>query len=107
MPDKALEEAIGLPVSANDADTRPDHIPALHKVADVGSPGAAHIYKVIEMAGSSDSSIEDAIERAVSKASQSIRHLRWFEVVQTRGHIQDGRVAHYQVMLKIGFQLED
>ncbi|HEY0421012.1 MAG TPA: dodecin [Acetobacteraceae bacterium] len=66
-----------------------------------------HVYKVIDLVGSSEDGIEDAIERAISKASESVRHLRWFEVVQTRGHIEDGKVAHYQVTLKVGFLLED
>ena len=54
-----------------------------------------------------DSSIEDAVQTAVARASRTVRNLRWFEVVQTRGHIEDGRVHHYQVMLKIGFTLEE
>jgi dodecin len=66
-----------------------------------------HVYKVIDIVGSSDTSIEDAIAVAVERASQTLKHLRWFEVIQTRGHIEDGRVKHYQVMLKVGFTLED
>ena len=66
-----------------------------------------HVYKKIELTGSSTTSIEDAIQNAVGKASATVRHLRWFEVVDTRGHIEDGRVAHYQVTIKIGFTLED
>jgi hypothetical protein len=66
-----------------------------------------HIYKVIELVGSSDTSIEDAIQTAVSRASRTVRNLRWFEVVQTRGQIVEGRVGHYQVTLKIGFTLQD
>ena len=66
-----------------------------------------HVYKLIEIVGSSPSSIEDAVQNAVQRASKSIRNLRWFEVVETRGHIQDGKVAHYQVTLKIGFTLDD
>jgi flavin-binding protein dodecin len=65
-----------------------------------------HIYKVEEVVGSSETSIEDAIERAISKMAKTMRHLRWFEVVQTRGHLEDGKVAHYQVTLKVGFQIE-
>lgn len=65
-----------------------------------------HVYKIIELTGSSEESIEDAVRRAVAKASQSVRNLRWFEVVETRGHIEDGRVAHFQVTLKVGFTLE-
>jgi flavin-binding protein dodecin len=66
-----------------------------------------HIYKVIEIVGSSETSIEDAIQRAVARASQTLKHLRWFEVIQTRGHIENGKVHHYQVTLKIGFTLDE
>jgi flavin-binding protein dodecin len=65
-----------------------------------------HVYKKIELTGSSTTSIEDAIQNAVRKASATVRHMRWFEVVDTRGHIEDGQVAHYQVTVKIGFTLE-
>ena len=65
-----------------------------------------HIYKIIELAGSSETSIEDAIQHAVSRAAQTLKHLRWFEVVETRGHIEEGKVRHYQVTLKVGFTLE-
>lgn len=66
-----------------------------------------HVYKVIELVGTSDTGIDDAIETAVAKASSSLRHLRWFEVKQIRGHIEDGDVSHYQVVLKVGFTLDD
>ena len=66
-----------------------------------------HVYKKIELVGSSPNSVEEAIQNAVSKASQSLRNLRWFEVVETRGQIENGNVAHYQVTLKIGFTLDD
>jgi flavin-binding protein dodecin len=66
-----------------------------------------HIYKKIEIVGSSSKSIEDAIENAVTRAGQSVKNLRWFEVAETRGHIEDGKVKHYQVTLKIGFRLEE
>jgi len=66
-----------------------------------------HIYKKIEIVGSSTKSIEDAIENAINRAGQSVKNLRWFEVTETRGHIDDGKVKHYQVTLKIGFTLED
>ena len=65
-----------------------------------------HIYKVIELVGSSEVSIEDAVQHAVARASQTLKHLRWFEIAQTRGHIEDGKVRHYQVVLKVGFTLE-
>jgi flavin-binding protein dodecin len=66
-----------------------------------------HIYKVVEIVGSSDASIEDAIGTAIARASGTLRNLRWFEVIQTRGNIENGKVAHYQVTLKIGFTMED
>jgi flavin-binding protein dodecin len=66
-----------------------------------------HIYKVVELVGSSEKSIEDAISTAVARAHGTIRHLRWFEVIETRGHIEDGKVKHYQVTIKVGFTMED
>jgi dodecin len=65
-----------------------------------------HIYKTIELVGSSTRGMEDAVQKAVAKASETVRNLRWFEVVDTRGHIEQGKVAHWQVTLKIGFTLE-
>lgn len=64
-----------------------------------------HVYKVVELVGSSPTSIEDAIQTAIARASQTIRNLRWFEVKETRGNIEDGKVSHYQVTLKVGFTL--
>ena len=66
-----------------------------------------HVYKSVEITGSSTDGVTEAIDRAVAKASETLRHLDWFEVINVRGHIADGRVAHYQVTLKIGFRLED
>ncbi|MCH8498691.1 MAG: dodecin family protein [Marinobacter sp.] len=66
-----------------------------------------HTYKKVELVGSSTTGIEDAIDNALSEASKSIRHMDWFEVTETRGHIVDGKVAHYQVTLKIGFRIEN
>lgn len=65
-----------------------------------------NVYKVIELAGSSSKSTDEAIENAISKASKTLNNLDWFEVVETRGHIENGNVAHYQVKLKIGFRLD-
>ena len=65
-----------------------------------------HVYKTIELVGSSTKGVEDAVKTAVAKASESLRNLRWFEVLETRGHIEGGRVMHWQVTLKIGFTLE-
>ena len=66
-----------------------------------------HIYKILELVGSSEKSIEDAVQNAISRASKTIREMKWFEVVQTRGHIEGGKVAHYQVTLRVGFTLEE
>ncbi|MEM8781598.1 MAG: dodecin [Planctomycetota bacterium] len=65
-----------------------------------------HVYKIIEVVGSSPESTDAAIRNAVAKAAESVRNLRWFEVVETRGHIDGQKIAHYQVTLKIGFTLD-
>jgi dodecin len=65
-----------------------------------------HIYKMLELVGSSETSIEDAIAAAIAQAGKTVRNMDWFEVIQTRGHIENGKVGHYQVTLKIGFNLE-
>jgi len=77
---------------------------ALSEVA-VASPDD-HVYRVIEIVGTSEDSIEDAISQAVSRADKTLRNLRWFEVVRTSGHIANGVVEHYQVTLKVGFTME-
>ncbi|TBU85604.1 dodecin [Phytopseudomonas dryadis] len=64
-----------------------------------------HTYKKVELVGSSTSSIEEAISNALAEASKSIRNLEWFEITETRGHIANGAVAHYQVTLKVGFRV--
>ncbi len=66
-----------------------------------------HVYKTLELTGSSEKSQEDAIRHAIARASKTVRHMRWFEVTQTRGHIDNDRVAHWQVTIKIGFTLEE
>jgi len=65
-----------------------------------------HVYKVVELVGTSAAGIEDAIQAAVRRADETLRNLRWFEVVQIRGHVDDGGVRHYQVVLKAGFTLD-
>ena len=65
-----------------------------------------HIYKMIELVGSSPNSTDEAIENAIAKAAESLHNLDWFEVTETRGHIVEGKIAHYQVKLKIGFRLD-
>ena len=66
-----------------------------------------HTYKLIELVGSSPSSSDDAIRNAITKASATIKNIDWYQVVETRGHIVDGKVAHYQVTLKVGFRIAD
>jgi flavin-binding protein dodecin len=66
-----------------------------------------HVYKIVELVGSSSKSIDSAIENAIGRAGKTLNNLDWFEVVNTRGHIEDGKVAHYQVTLKVGFRLKD
>jgi dodecin len=65
-----------------------------------------HVYKTTEIVGSSTDGIEDAVRRAVEKAAQSLRHMRWFEVSEIRGHIEEGAIGHWQVTVKIGFTME-
>ncbi|MBN2992101.1 dodecin family protein [Pseudomonas cedrina subsp. fulgida] len=64
-----------------------------------------HTYKKVELVGSSTTSIEDAINNAIAEANKSLKLLEWFEVTETRGHIENGKVAHYQVTLKVGFRI--
>ena len=68
---------------------------------------ANHIYKHVELTGSSSTTIEDAIQNAIARAAKSIRNMHWFEIVETRGNIQDGKVAYWQVTIKVGFTLDD
>lgn len=65
-----------------------------------------HVYKIIEIAGSSAESHDDAIRNAVAKAAETTGHLNWYEVKEMRGHIADGKIAHYQVVIRVGFRLE-
>ena len=68
---------------------------------------SSHVYKALELTGSSTTSIEDAVQTAIRKAAQTVRHMQWFQIMETRGHIADGSVSHWQVTLKVGFTLED
>lgn len=65
-----------------------------------------HVYKVIEVVGSSSKSVEDGIENAIARASETVKNVEWFKVEDTRGHVVDGKVGHYQVVLKVGFRLD-
>ena len=65
-----------------------------------------HVYKLVELVGSSTTSVDDAIRNAVETAAKTLRHIDSFEVIETRGHVADGKVAHFQVTLKLGFRLE-
>jgi dodecin len=66
-----------------------------------------HVYRVIELVGTSEASIEDAVRAAIERAHKTIRNLRWFEVARTSGHIENGKVRHFQVTLKVGFTMEE
>jgi dodecin len=66
-----------------------------------------HVYKSLELTGSSDQGFQEAIQRAIGKAHETVRNIRWFQVRDTRGHVEDGRIAHWQVTVKVGFTLED
>lgn len=66
----------------------------------------SHTYKHIEFTGSSPAGIEEAVQNALAKAAETVKNMRWFEVTDTRGHIEDGQVAHWQVTIKVGFTLE-
>jgi hypothetical protein len=68
---------------------------------------AGHVYKKIEIVGSSPDGFQAAVENAIAKADETLHNLRWFEVVDTRGQLDDGKIAHWQVTLKVGFTLDD
>jgi len=68
---------------------------------------ADHIYKKIELVGSSPKGIEEAVKRALARAKKTVRNMRWFEIAETRGYLEDGKIAHWQVTLKVGFTLEE
>jgi hypothetical protein len=65
-----------------------------------------NVYKIVELAGSSSEGFDDAVRTAIARAGATLRNIRWFEVKEMRGHVEDGRIAHYQVELKVGFTLE-
>lgn len=66
-----------------------------------------HVYKTIELTGSSPESIDQAVKTAIERASKTIHNMRWFHVTETRGHIEEGKVAHWQVTIKVGFTLDE
>ena len=67
---------------------------------------SSHVYKMLELTGSSPISIEEAVQTAIAKASETVRNIQWFSIVETRGHVTEGKVAHWQVTVKLGFTLE-
>jgi flavin-binding protein dodecin len=69
-------------------------------------PMSDHVYKTIELTGSSPDSVESAVANAISRAGDTVRNIRWFEVTQVRGHVEGGKIAHWQVTMKVGFTLE-
>lgn len=68
---------------------------------------SAHTYKIIDLVGSSENGTDEAIRNAIAKAALSVKNMDWFEVVETRGHIAEGKIAHFQVTLRVGFRIED
>jgi len=66
-----------------------------------------HVYKTIELTGSSEDSSDDAVRVALAKASKTMRNIHWFQVTETRGHVEDGKIAHWQVTLKVGLRIDD
>lgn len=66
-----------------------------------------HVYKTVELVGSSANGSDDAVRNAIARAGTTVRNLRWFEVIETRGHIENEKIAHWQVTIKVGFTLED
>jgi flavin-binding protein dodecin len=66
-----------------------------------------HVYKMLELTGSSPTSIEDAVKNAIAKAAKTVRRMQWFQIMETRGHIEDNAVSHWQVTVKVGFTLDD
>ena len=65
-----------------------------------------HVYKLLDLTGTSPLGSDDAVQRAITKASETVRNIQWFEVIEQRGHVENGKVAHWQVTLKVGFTLE-
>lgn len=70
-------------------------------------PSQTHTYKIIELVGSSPNGSDEAIRNAIAKASATIKNMDWYEVIENRGHIKDGKIAHYQVAIKVGFRIQD
>jgi flavin-binding protein dodecin len=66
-----------------------------------------HVYKTIELVGSSPKGSDEAVQNAIARASATMRNLRWFQVLETRGHLEEGRIAHWQVTVKVGFTLDE
>jgi flavin-binding protein dodecin len=77
------------------------------KLRRTSRDNADHVYRVIEIVGTSGKSISDAIDNAITRAHKTLRNLRWFEVIRTSGHIEAGKVRHYQVTLSVGFTMEE
>ncbi len=100
IPDATTQANLQRVARTHDARTSTASIPGAMTVAD-------HVYKSLELTGSSTSSSDEAIRTAIERASKSIRDIRWFEVVHVRGHVDSGKIAHWQVTLKVGFTLEE
>lgn len=84
----------------------PDKLFVFDHCARNNTPMSDHIYKKIELVGSSPNGIEEAVKNALARAKKSVRNMRWFEIAETRGYLEEGNIAHWQVTLKVGFTLE-
>jgi flavin-binding protein dodecin len=107
MPPKKTKRAAMRGGAATGRDGAFDLVAKRDALNPAAQTGADHIYRVIEIVGTSTESIEDAIDGAIERAGKTLRNLRWFEVVRTSGHVVGGKVAHFQVTLKVGFTMED
>lgn len=80
---------------------------ALPSLAPTNESMSEHIYKKIELVGSSSKGFEEAVQNALARAKKTVRNMRWFEVTETRGYLEEGKLAHWQVTLKVGFTLDE
>jgi flavin-binding protein dodecin len=103
----ALKTGLGAQAMSANVTGRDGAIDHAIKTEYAGGLSHGHIYRVIELVGTSEKSIEDAVNAAIGRAHKTIRNLRWFEITRTSGHIEDGKVRHFQVTLKVGFTMED
>ena len=100
----SVPQCLGVPVIS---ENRHEYRGGCRRESLIIPPMSTHVYKTVELVGSSPVSADDAVKVAIARASETVRNLRWFEVAETRGQIEDGRIAHWQVRLTVGFTLEE